>query len=162
MNKSSYQLSVISYQPSAKRSGYLPSSICPLFHCSLFIVSLFISSCVPNGLSSVAKSGGRVAVVSDRDVYVVSAASPEIAYYYFRPDTRYAPAISPDGKSIVFVDQQRRLIRQSLDGTEPKVLVPLVGFPGPGAFSFCRMAICFSWIAKLKALSRNVTSTSST
>ena len=136
MNKSSYQLSVVSDQLSV--IGYRLSAIChlPSAICSLFILSLFIGSCVPNGLSSVAKSGGRVAVVSDRDVYVVSAASPEIVYHYFRPDIRYAPAISPDGKSIVFVDQQRRLIRQSFDGGEPKVLVPLVGFPGPGAFLF--------------------------
>ncbi|MEK7275724.1 MAG: hypothetical protein AAB427_00105, partial [Chloroflexota bacterium] len=105
------------------------------------ICIFFIASCASSGVSNLAATGGHIAVISRDDLYVISNTEPDIAFYAFRPDTRFAPALTPDGKSVIYVDISHRLLRQPLDGTSAKVLWPPpgtrgVGLPGPGALAF--------------------------
>ena len=109
---------------------------CSLFIVSLFIVSSFIASCVPAGVSDLSSRSGQIAIINKDDLYVVSATGPNITYYASRPDKDFTPLLTPDGKSVVYVEQFRRLVRKPLDGGPVKELLRVAGFPGPGAMTF--------------------------
>ncbi len=109
---------------------------CSLFIVSLFIVSSFIASCVPAGVSDLSSRSGQIAIINKDDLYVISATGPDITYYAARPDKDFTPLLTPDGKSVVYVEQFRRLVRQPLDGGPVKELLRVAGFPGPGAMTF--------------------------
>jgi len=103
---------------------------------SLFIASLFIASCVPSGVADIAGAGQHTVIVNEGDVYVVERDTAAVKFYARRPDIRYAPALTPDGTALVYVDSLHQLISQPLDGSPPFVLLKSVGLPGPGAVTF--------------------------
>jgi hypothetical protein len=107
--------------------------LCLTFH---FLLFFLIASCVPAGVADLTASGEHMAIVSDGDLYVVPGTSPEITFYARRPDTRFAPILTPDGEAVIYVDQLRNLVRQPLDGSEPATLFKQVGLPGPGAIVY--------------------------
>jgi len=104
----------------------------------LFIICLLsLAACMPSGLADVSANGQKFAVVNNNDLYVYSADTEEIAFYNFFVDTRYSPALAPDGSALVFVDRGGRLIYQPFNGDKPHQLLPQsINQPGPGALSF--------------------------
>lgn len=101
----------------------------------ILLLTIFLSSCVPFGVSDLSTEGGKIAIVKDRDLYVVSNSELPILFYAFRPDVRFEPVLTPDGTAVVFVDSAHRLVRQPLAGGAAKVLLTQVGQPGPGALA---------------------------
>lgn len=107
------------------------------FGATLFIVSLFIVSCMPSGVADISANGQKFAVVNSNDLYVYSIDSEEVAFYNFFPDTRYSPALAPDGSGLAYVDRGGRLIYQPLDGSPAhQLLSQSINQPGPGALAF--------------------------
>ena len=52
-------------------------------------------------MADLSASGESMAIVSDGDLYVVPGTSPEITFYARRPDTRFAPILTPDGEAVI-------------------------------------------------------------
>jgi hypothetical protein len=106
-----------------------------IVHC--LIASLFISSCIPSGVADVSSNGDKLAIINSNDLYIYSKDGQGPDYYSFLTDTRYEPALSPDGQAVVYVDRGGRLTYQTLDGSLPRLLLPnSISQPGPGVLTF--------------------------
>jgi len=104
---------------------------------AVLALALLVSACVPSGVANISPNGGKLAIVNNSDLYVYSQDGSGPDFYAFLPDSRFEPALSPDGTAIVFVDRGGRLTYQPLDGSPSRVLLPnSVSDPGPGAISF--------------------------
>jgi Tol biopolymer transport system component len=103
----------------------------------LLAAGMALAACIPSGVAGVSSDSKRLAIVNNNDLFVYSKDGSGPDYYAFFTDTRYSPALAPDGKAIVYVDRAGRLTYQPLDGRTPRLLLPnSISNPGPGLLTF--------------------------